>query len=79
MQRPLVLPFEGEEALGRSGVDRRSGGERRRGIRPSKSGFAEIVTPWQIPEPRQDGHGSNELVVPQVSSTAARVVNLLGW
>ncbi|MEW6470881.1 MAG: hypothetical protein AB1679_01300 [Actinomycetota bacterium] len=62
----------------RSGVDRRWGGERRRGFRPSKSALAEIVTPWQIPEPRREGQEGNRPAVPAGMTTMARVADLLG-
>ena len=44
----------------RSGVERRSGEDRRRSVRRQRirvdvREVAEIVTPWQIPEPRHAG------------------------
>ena len=44
-----------------------------------RSEAAEIVTAWQIPDPGPTDQEKDEPAVDAEASTAARLIDLLGW
>lgn len=72
----MLFPEARSEA---AALDRRSGIDRRERIQRRSPNFAEIVTPWQIPEPEPTDREQTDVAVTAETFTEARLVDLLGW